>query len=124
MAIFKVFRPKEWQGFKQSGVFKGSADDLRDGFIHFSADDQLVGTLAKYYNNEAQIIIAQVDNADWGEHLKWDVSRGGAKFPHLYCDLHIEDVAQVWELSKQASQAWNLSALETACKITFAPSPN
>ena len=121
MAIFKVFRPLEWQTFEQSRVFKGSADDIRDGFIHFSADHQLRGTLAKYYQDEARIIIAWVDNPAWGEQLKWDVSRGGAKFPHLYCDLHMDDVKHHWALSKMPSEAWDLSIIEPICKISFAP---
>ena len=114
MSIFKIFRPDEWQSFTESAVFNGSADDARDGFIHFSTYEQMSGTLAKYYADAPSIIIARVDNPDWGAQLKWEVSRGGAKFPHLYTDLHMEDVKEFWQLQKDKPQAWDISEITTA----------
>ena len=61
MAILKIFRTDEWQNFRATGVFSGSADDLRDGFIHFSTEETLAGTLAKYFKDESQIILADVE---------------------------------------------------------------
>ena len=111
MSLFKIFRPNEWHNFEGNAVFKGSVDDLRDGFIHFSAGEQMAGTLAKYYINEPSIIIARVDNPDWGHQLKWEVSRGGAKFPHLYTDLHMDDVKEHWRLDKQKAQPWDIAKI-------------
>ena len=114
MSVFKIFRPDEWHAFKNEAVFKGSADDLRDGFIHFSAAAQMAGTLAKYYANEPSIIIARLDNPAWGDQLKWEVSRGGAKFPHLYTDLHMRDVKDHWRLHKDKAQLWDISNIISA----------
>ena len=122
MSIFKIFRVDEWRKFSQAQIFTGSTDDVRDGFIHFSTEETLVGTLTKYFKDEAQIIIARVDNPAWGEHLKWEVSRGGAKFPHLYTALYMGDVTGHWELEKAQKTGWDLSVIAEACKITFAPS--
>lgn len=113
MLIFKIFRPEEWQGFSHEGRFNGSADDLRDGFIHFSTAPQLAGTLNKYYNDEMSVIIAAAENDGWGAQLKWEVSRGGASFPHLYTDLYMGDVKKVWTLYKDPAKAWDLSEIET-----------
>ena len=122
MSIFKIFRADEWQDFSQAHIFTGSADDVRDGFIHFSSEETLAGTLAKYFKDDAEIIIAQVDNPKWGDDLKWELSRGGASFPHLYTALYLSDVTASWALEKAGDQAWDLSVIATACKITFAPS--
>lgn len=121
MAIFKIFQLGEWQAFKQSDVFKGSPDDLRDGFIHFSTQDQLAGTLTKYYHDKPRIIIAHVDASNWGEALKWEISRGGASFPHLYSALKMADVMQHWEMSKATDEPWDLTEIEAALQISFAP---
>lgn len=121
MGIFKIFRTAEWAAFQSGGVFKGSSDDLRDGFIHFSSEDHLAGTMARYFKDEAELIIAKVENANWGEQMKWEGSRGGALFPHLYTALMMADVAQSWTLSKTASAAWDLSTLASDLNIVFAP---
>ncbi|MEP6342018.1 MAG: DUF952 domain-containing protein [Maricaulaceae bacterium] len=126
MSIFKIFRTDEWQDFSQAHIFTGSADDVRDGFIHFSSEETLAGTLAKYFKDDAEIVIAQVDNPKWSDHLRWELSRGGASFPHLYTALYLDDVIGHWTLEKAgeqtSDQAWDLSVIAAACKITFAPS--
>lgn len=122
MAILKLFRMDEWRKFNQAHIFTGSPDDERDGFIHFSTEETLAGTLAKYFKDDTQIIIADVDNPAWGNDLKWEISRGGASFPHLYTALYLDDVVAHWELTKVAGQMWDLSAIEKSCEITFAPS--
>ena len=122
MSIFKIFRVDEWRKFSQAHIFTGSADDVRDGFIHFSTEATLAGTLTKYFKDEAKIIIAEVDNPKWGEHLKWEVSRGGARFPHLYTALYMDDVVGHWELVQNTGQMWDLTSIAKACEITFAPS--
>jgi len=86
--IFKIFRVPEWETFTNNGAFTGSADDLRDGYIHLSAGGQLAGTLAKYFHGETSLIIARF-RADTLSPLKWEISRGGEKFPHLYAPLPI-----------------------------------
>lgn len=91
MAIFKILRAAEWVSFQADGVFAGSADDRRDGFIHLSTEKQLEGTLAKHFAGEAGLVVVQVGVED-DPALKWEVSRGGARFPHLYRPLRMADV--------------------------------
>lgn len=93
MAIFKIFRAAEWAAFEAAGVFAGSADDLRDGFLHLSTDEQLEGTLARHFTGEAGLVVAEVDVAGDAD-LRWEVSRGGARFPHLYRALRRADVVR------------------------------
>lgn len=82
--IVKIFRRDEWDSAVAAGRFAGSADDVRDGFIHFSTADQLPGTLAKHYRDETELVIVEVDEAAFGNELRWEASRDGEKFPHLY----------------------------------------
>ncbi|TPE63319.1 DUF952 domain-containing protein [Sandaracinobacter neustonicus] len=91
MALFKIFRAREWVAFEADGRFEGSADDLRDGFIHLSAAAQLEGTLKRHFAGEGGLVLAEVDVAD-DPALKWEESRGGALFPHLYRPLLLADV--------------------------------
>ena len=94
MAIFKILRAEEWASFREAGRFAGSADDLRDGFIHLSTEAQLAGTLAKHFAGEAGLVVIEVGVAG-DPALKWEVSRGGAEFPHLYRPLALADVISV-----------------------------
>lgn len=82
--IFKIFRIGEWQVFAESGEFRGSPDDARDGFIHFSYADQVPGTLERHFANDEVIVLAAFDETAFGASLKEERSRGGALFPHVY----------------------------------------
>lgn len=92
--VFKVLRAGEWDAFRASGRFEGSPDDRRDGFIHLSAADQLEGTLARHFAGEAGLVRLALDVAALGDALRWEVSRGGARFPHLYRPLARADVIE------------------------------
>ncbi len=94
MAIFKIVRAAEWAAFEASGLFAGSVDDLRDGFIHLSTDGQLAGTLAKHFAGEAGLRVLEVA-VEADPLLRWEESRGGALFPHLYRPLELADVVAV-----------------------------
>jgi uncharacterized protein (DUF952 family) len=91
MALFKIFRAAEWAAFQAAGSFNGSADDLRDGFIHLSHADQVAGTLAKHFAGVAGLVVAEVA-VENDPALAWEASRGGALFPHLYRPLVATDV--------------------------------
>ncbi len=91
MALFKIFRAAEWAAFEAEGRFAGSADDLRDGFIHLSTGEQLDGTLRRHFAGESGLVVAEVGVAD-DPALKWEVSRGGALFPHLFRPLEQGDL--------------------------------
>ncbi len=92
MPIYKIFRAPEWAAFQAESRFEGSVDDRRDGFIHLSSSEQLDGTLARHFAGEAGLVVAEVVVAG-DPALKWEVSRGGARFPHLYRPLLLADLA-------------------------------
>lgn len=81
---FKILTADAWAQFQADGVFYGAPVDLADGYIHLSADDQLQGTLDKHFTGQVGLVIVQVDLAALGAAVKWEVSRGGALFPHVY----------------------------------------
>ena len=88
MLIYKILRRPEWDAFRAAGETAGAPVDLADGFIHFSTAAQVAETAAKWFAIEAEAL---------GEALKWEPSRGGALFPHLYRRLSLSDV--VWDKS-------------------------
>ena len=89
---FKIFTADQWQQFEVDGHFAGAPVDLADGYIHMSTADQLDGTLEKHFAGQEGLIIAEIDLSDFGDDLRWEVSRGGALFPHLYRDLPMSAV--------------------------------
>lgn len=93
--IYKIVHRNPWEEARGAGVFAGAPVDLADGFIHFSTADQVVETAAKHFAGKADLLLVAVDAVALGEHLRWEPSRGGALFPHLYCELSISAV--VWE---------------------------
>ena len=94
MLIYKIFRSDEWAEFRAKGVTQGAPIDLADGFIHFSTGAQVGETCAKYFAGQTGLFLLMLDSEDLGDKLKWEVSRGGAKFPHLYNPLWMSDV--IW----------------------------
>ncbi|GKY87445.1 DUF952 domain-containing protein [Sinisalibacter aestuarii] len=94
MLIYKIFRAPEWAAFEASGVTPGAPVDLADGFIHFSTAMQAAETAAKHFAGEQGLVLVAVSVDRLGTDLKWEPSRGGALFPHLYRELDATDV--VW----------------------------
>ncbi|WP_188478330.1 DUF952 domain-containing protein [Primorskyibacter flagellatus] len=93
MLIYKIFRADEWQALVATGETRGAPVDLADGFIHFSTATQAAETAAKHFAGAQDLILTAVDTAPLGDALKWEVSRGGVEFPHLYRSLTLDDVA-------------------------------
>lgn len=93
--IYKLVSRADWGAAQASGVFNGAEIDLADGFIHFSTAAQVEETAAKYFAGHADLLLIAVDAAAFGDALKWEASRGGALFPHLYAPLPIDQVARV-----------------------------
>jgi uncharacterized protein (DUF952 family) len=94
-AIFKICPAPHWRDAERVGVFCGSELDRRDGFIHFSTAAQAVETAAKHFAGQSNLVLVRVDTDRLGDKLKWEVSRGGALFPHLYGDLDLAAVTRV-----------------------------
>ena len=92
---FKIFTADQWQQFEADGSFAGAPVDLADGYIHMSTADQLNGTLEKHFAGQEGLVISEIDLSGFGDALQWEVSRGGALFPHLYAELPISSVRAV-----------------------------
>ncbi len=90
--IFKILPRAIWDRALAQGCFEGSAVDLRDGFIHFSAADQLAETASRHFAGEDDLMLLTVDADALGPALRWEPSRGGARFPHLYRALDCVEV--------------------------------
>ena len=82
--IYKILGRDEWAAAEGAGVFTGSPIDVADGYIHFSAEGQVQETLAKHFAGRADLVLVAVEAESLGPALKWEPSRGGALFPHLY----------------------------------------
>jgi uncharacterized protein (DUF952 family) len=93
--IYKICASTHWQAAQHDGAVRGTADDLRDGYIHFSTAEQLAETLAKYFAGQADLVLIEVDAKTLGAALRWEPSRGGALFPHLYGELPLNAVRWV-----------------------------
>ena len=93
--VVKLLRAAEWAAFERDGVFEGSPDDRRDGFIHLSTPEQVDATRTRHFAGEAGLVALTFDADALGEALRWEVSRGGARFPHLYRALTLADVKDV-----------------------------
>jgi uncharacterized protein (DUF952 family) len=90
--IYKICERARWREAEGAGVFGGAAVDLRDGFIHFSTADQVRETAARHFAGAADLMLVAVDAVALGGALKWEVSRGGDLFPHLYGALPLAAV--------------------------------
>lgn len=96
--IYKIMAKAEWEAARGAGVYEGSAHDRRDGFIHFSTAAQAAETAAKHFAGQADLVLLAIDPDPLGEPLKWEPSRGGALFPHLYAPLPVAAVIAIDEL--------------------------
>ena len=85
--VYKILPRAEWHEAVARGAYAGSADDVRDGFIHLSAADQLAGTATKYFRDQPGLVLVAFAADRLGPQLRWEPSRGGALFPHLYGPL-------------------------------------
>ncbi|WP_279481780.1 DUF952 domain-containing protein [Aureimonas sp. SK2] len=93
--IFKLSPRSEWLAAEAAGRFSGAPVDLEDGYIHFSTAEQVRETAAKHFAGDASLIVVAVDPEKLGPALKWEPSRGGALFPHLYGELSMDAVVYV-----------------------------
>jgi uncharacterized protein (DUF952 family) len=90
--IYKICETALWRQAERAGIFAGAEVDIRDGFIHFSTAAQVAETAAKHFAGAADLMLVAVDPDALGRALKWEPSRGGDLFPHLYGTLPLEAV--------------------------------
>lgn len=100
--IYKVLTQSEWNDFQKDGLFEGSQVDLTDGFIHFSTIQQLVETVSKHFAGQDDLAVLAFDSDSWQDDLKWEPSRGGQLFPHLYSTIRKTDVIRAGEITLSA----------------------
>lgn len=96
--VYKIAPRALWKAAEEAGVFAGASIDLQDGFIHFSAQHQVAETLAKHFAAQDDLLLISVDANQLGIQLKWEPSRGGDLFPHLYGSLPLSSVMSVEEV--------------------------
>jgi len=96
--IYKICETAQWAQAGRNGAFRGSAVDLADGYIHFSTAAQVADTAAKHFAGMPDLVLVAVEAEDLGDALKWETSRGGALFPHLYGPLPLAAVRWVQAL--------------------------
>lgn len=96
--IYHVCRRAEWQAARAAGRYAGSSQDRADGFIHFSTAAQAVDSVAKHRAGQAELVILEVATAPLGGALRWEPSRGGQLFPHLYGELPVSAVTRSADL--------------------------
>lgn len=103
--VYKLLSADEWAHAQAHGGFDGSAVDVRDGYIHLSGRGQVVETAAKHFAGRTGLVLLTVDPDRLGAALRWEVSRGGALFPHLYGPLPLDAVTAVNVLPDEALDA-------------------
>lgn len=96
--IYKIVTRGQWAEAEKTGRFDGAPVDHADGFIHLSAADQVRETAAKHFGGQSDLLLVGVEAEKLGSALKWETSRGGALFPHLYSPLDLAMVEWVKDL--------------------------
>lgn len=86
--IYKILPRRDWERAFDAGVYLGSEVDRADGFIHFSTAAQAQETAIRHFRGQADLVVLEIEAGDLGEALRWEPSRGGDLFPHLYGELH------------------------------------
>jgi beta-hydroxylase len=99
---FKILTGEEWARFQAEGRFEGSPVDRADGFIHLSAAGQVDGTLERHFAGQTGLVLAEVDLGALGDTVRWEESRGGALFPHVYGALPLSAVLATKQISSHS----------------------
>lgn len=99
---WKILTAGQKEALLSDGIFHGAPVDLADGYIHMSADDQVIGTLDKHFAGQVDLWLARVDLAVLGDAVRWEASRGGALFPHIYAPLPLTAVTALGPLVRES----------------------
>lgn len=110
--IYKITPQAPWREAEANGCFTGAPIDVADGFIHFSTAGQVKETAAKHFAGQTGLLLVAIDASRLGAALKYEVSRGGALFPHLYGVLDLKAVLWVRPLPLGADGTHQFPALE------------
>lgn len=111
--IFKILRPHEWQAAQADKNFAGAPVDVADGFIHFSTQEQVSDTAEKHFADAPTVHLLAFDTALWPDDtLKWEPSRGGALFPHVYDTLDVTKARHLWHLRRDSNGGVDMGAID------------
>ena len=94
-SLYKVLPAVIWRSAEAEGLFRGAGIDLQDGFIHLSGADQVVETVTKHFVGQRGLLLITIDGEKLGPSLRWEPSRGGELFPHVYGAISMEAVEKV-----------------------------
>jgi uncharacterized protein (DUF952 family) len=109
--IYKICPASAWREAERQGVYRGSADDVRDGFIHLSTLSQLADTARKHFFGQTGLFVVEVDADALGEALRWEASRGDELFPHLYGELDMGAVIAVSDMRARSDGSHEIPEL-------------
>ena len=110
--IYKITPASAWREAERAGVYRGSADDTRDGFIHFSTASQVAETVRKHYHGQTGLFLIAVDAEALGDALRWEVSRNDELFPHLYGELDLGAVIEILDLRARSDGGHDVPELK------------
>lgn len=106
--IYRIAAPDALAAAATAGAYEGEAHDKADGFIHCSTREQLAGTLMTHYPEARRLAVAEIDAAALGDTLKWEKSRGGESFPHVYGVIAWDTVHAVHLIRRGDEDEWRL----------------
>jgi len=109
--IYKICSASAWREAERLGVYRGSADDLRDGFIHFSTATQVAETARKHFFGQTALFLVEVEADALGEALRWERSRNDQLFPHLYGELDLGAVTAVHQMHARTDGSHDIPGL-------------
>jgi uncharacterized protein (DUF952 family) len=109
--IYKILAADAWRAALANGVFDGAGIDLKDGYIHFSTAAQVEETAARHFSGQDNLVLVAVEDASLGDKLVYEISRGGAPFPHLYAPLPTALARFAHPLHRRADGALDFSGM-------------
>ena len=121
--LFKITDRAQWAAARAAGVFAGAPVDLADGFIHFSTATQVAETAAKHFAGRSDLLLVALAAESLGDRLRWEPSRGGALFPHLYGTFAPDTAIWVKDLPLGPDGAHVFPELYTCSISTASPVP-
>ncbi|HEV2086744.1 MAG TPA: DUF952 domain-containing protein [Cryptosporangiaceae bacterium] len=117
--VYKILTAVEWAAAREVGAYQGSVVDQADGYIHLSGADQVAQTAARHFAGQTDLVLLGVDAGRLGAALRWEPSRGGQLFPHLYLSLPVDAVVTEHALGLDA----RTSAADLAAVVASAVAP-
>jgi uncharacterized protein (DUF952 family) len=110
-SIYKICPASAWREAERQGVYRGSADDARDGFIHFSAGSQVAETARKHFAGQTGLFLIAIDADALGAALRWEPSRNDELFPHLYGELDLGAVTGIYDMRARSDGTHDIPEL-------------